>query len=56
MMQGRFLMNFAYHKKENEAVWHNTALVQKDVAADGERIIMVAVTKVMTYVITTSIS
>jgi hypothetical protein len=29
----------AYEQKQNEAVWHNTALVQKDVAADGERII-----------------
>ncbi len=29
----------AYHKKENEAVWHNTAIQQVGVAADGERII-----------------
>jgi hypothetical protein len=29
----------AYHKKENEAVWHNTAIKPLGVAADGERII-----------------
>ncbi|WP_213609578.1 TonB-dependent receptor [Pseudoalteromonas sp.] len=29
----------AYHKKENEAVWHNTAIKPVGVAADGERII-----------------
>jgi len=29
----------AYHKKENEAVWHNTALNPIGVAADGERVI-----------------
>ncbi len=28
-----------YHVKQNEAVWTNTALVQPDVAADGERLI-----------------
>ncbi|WOC28728.1 TonB-dependent receptor [Pseudoalteromonas sp. N1230-9] len=29
----------AYHKKENEAIWHNTAIVPVGVAADGERLI-----------------
>jgi hypothetical protein len=29
----------AYEKKQNEAVWHNTALVREGLAADGERII-----------------
>ncbi|MFC3033863.1 TonB-dependent receptor domain-containing protein [Pseudoalteromonas fenneropenaei] len=29
----------SYHKKENEAVWHNTALVFDKVLADGERIV-----------------
>ena len=29
----------AYHKKENEAVWHNTAIRPVGTAADGERLI-----------------
>ncbi|WP_404343204.1 TonB-dependent receptor domain-containing protein [Pseudoalteromonas mariniglutinosa] len=29
----------AYHKKENEAVWHNTAIRPVGVAADGQRLI-----------------
>ena len=29
----------AYHKKENEAVWHNTAIQPIGLAADGERVI-----------------
>lgn len=29
----------AYHKKENEAVWHNTSINPIGIAADGERVI-----------------
>ena len=29
----------AYHKKENEAVWHNASIQPVGLAADGERVI-----------------